>query len=332
MAETPYAVRSEREDGYQVYVLEDAVAGSQAWVAPELGLNAYRFSLERAEEEVPIIDPPPTLADLAADPSGYGVPLLFPFPGRIPGGRLTFGGREFQLETEREGDVALHGFVLRRPWRVIGSGTSAHEGALLVARLESAAFPELAEQYPSAFRLDVTYRLRAWTLTVEARAENIGGEPLPVGYGVHPYLRAPLGPGASAGGCTISVPVSRRWELECLVPTGRLLPLEEDLAAGVSLEGRSFDNLYTGLLADGGVSRAVLGDTEAGLAVVVEAGAGFRNWVVYTPPRPAVCLEPWTCIPNAANLAALGHLDAGLDVLAPGESQSWTVRMTVRGL
>ncbi len=324
----PYTVRQEVEDGRPVHVLEDRAARSQAWVVPGLGFNAYRFSVEPNDHELGIIDPPATLDELQANPSQYGTPVLFPFPSRVAEGRFSFRGRVYELEDRSFNGNAIHGFVYNRPWQVIAWGTSAHEGAVLVGRFESQAFPELAGQYPSAFRLDLTYRLRGWTLGIEARAENVGSEPLPVGYGLHPYLRAPIDHGQSAGGCVIQVPITRRWELRDMLPTGRILPAEEDLAAGVSLEGRFFDDAYTGVLADERGSRSILHDTKARLAVVVEADPQFREWVVYTPPRPAVSLEPYTCVPNALNLQPLG-IDAGLIVLEPGEWRTWRVEVSV---
>ncbi len=328
--QSPYKVRQVEEDGLPVYVLEDALACSQTWVVPGLGFNAYRFSIERGGQEVAIIDPPPTLAELGARPSHYGLPVLFPFPGRMSSGRYAFAEGEYALAAAGGESTALHGFALYRPWEVVDSG-SGSEGAWLTGRLESRAFAELAGQYPSSFRLDVTYRLRGRILGVDARAENVGREPLPVGYGLHPYLRAPIQHGASAGGCVIRVPVTRRWEVCCEPLGGRLLDLEEDLPGGVSLEGRAFDHVYTGVLLDGGVSRAVLNDTGSRLAVTVEAGPEFRNWVVYTPPRPAVSLEPWTCLPNALNLPDAGP-DTGLVVLQPGEWKAWSVRLVVEDL
>ncbi len=325
----PYAVREEEEDGRAVYVLEDRAARAQAWVAPGLGMNAYRFSLERDAHEVAIVDPPPTLDELERFPSRYGTPVLFPFPGRVAGGRFSFRGRDYDLEKRIANGNAIHGFVYDRPWQVVASGPSDEEGAVLVGRFESQAFRELARQYPSAYRLDLTYRLRAWTLTIEARAENVGDLPLPAGYGLHPYLHAPIDHGESAGGCVIEVPVTRRWQLVDMLPTGRIEPVEEDLAAGVSLEGRTFDDAYTGVLMSRDGSRCVLGDTEARLAVVVEADRQFGTWVVYTPPRPAVCFEPYTCAPDALNLQSRG-IEAGLDVLEPGEARSWRVRVSVR--
>ena len=326
--ELPYTVRQEEEDGWPVYVLEDRAARSQVWIAPGLGFNAYRFSLEPGEHGITVIDPPAILEDLRREPAGFGMPILFPFPGRIPHGRFSFRGRSYELRERPADGHAIHGLVLNRPWQVIASGPS-EEGAVVVGRFESQLFPELADQYPSAFRLEVTCTLRAWTLTVLARAENVGPFPLPVGYGLHPYFHVPLDHGSSAGGYVIAVPVTRRWGLAGLTPTGRILPLEEDLAAGVSLEGRRFDDVYTGVLVSQGASRAVLSDTRSRLVVTVEADPQFREWVVYTPPRPAVCLEPWTCAPNAINLQERG-IEAGLAVLEPREWKSWRVRLTVQ--
>jgi aldose 1-epimerase len=322
-------VRQEREDGCRVFALQDAAARSQVWVAPSLGFNVYRFSVELGERSVAVIDPPPALDCLRQSPSGYGTPILFPFAGRIPGGRFTFRGRPYALELVDSEGNAIHGFVLNRPWAVTGSRASPDEGARLAGRIESTAFPALAGQYPSAFRLEVTYRLRAWTLAMEARAQNTGPEPLPVVFGWHPYLHAPMDHGSSVGGCVIEVPATRRWELVDGVATGRLEPIEEDLSGGVSLEGRAFDAVYTGLRPADGGSRAVLTDTRRSLAVSVEADPQFKNWVVYTPPEPAVCLEPWTAPPDAINLEERG-IDAGLIVLEPGEARSWTVRLAVR--
>ena len=333
MARLPYTVRRDVEDGFEVRILEDAAARATAWIVPDIGFNLYRLSVEPDGHEAAIIDPPPTLADLQRDPCGFGMPVLFPFPGRIPGCAFTFGGRTYRLRPRRAAgagpEECLHGLVLDLPWQVTGHGVDPEEGAILVGRIESEGFPELARQYPADFRLEMTYRLRGWTLTAEARVQNVGNEDLPAGYGLHPYLHAPIDHETSVGGCVIEVPATRRWELVDAVATGRLLPLEEDVARGVSLEGRAFDEVYTGLLLTEGVSRCVLSDTRARLATIVEADRSFRNWVVYTPPRPAVCLEPWTTIPNALNLAQQG-IDTGLDVLQPGESRTWTVRIRVK--
>ena len=55
----------------------------------------------------------------------------------------------------------------------------------------------------------------------------------------------------------------------------------------------------------------------------VLASKDFRDLVVFTPPhRHAVCLEPYTCITDAANLQAKG-VDAGWRVWLPARAL-WT--------
>jgi galactose mutarotase-like enzyme len=54
------------------------------------------------------------------------------------------------------------------------------------------------------------------------------------------------------------------------------------------------------------------------LGVEVRADAPFEDFVIYAPPdNPVVAMEPYTCAPDAFNLAARG-VAAGMRTLAPG--------------
>jgi aldose 1-epimerase len=70
-----------------------------------------------------------------------------------------------------------------------------------------------------------------------------------------------------------------------------------------------------------GVSGAIgarMIDPRLRIAVEVSAGPDFRDWVIYAPSdRPVVAIEPYTCAPDAFNLASRG-VDAGARTLAPG--------------
>ena len=71
-------------------------------------------------------------------------------------------------------------------------------------------------------------------------------------------------------------------------------------------------------------------DPAAKLKVEQRFSAGFREIVAFTPPwAEAVCLEPYTCVTNAINLQQQG-IDAGLQVLTPGET--WTGRIEIEVL
>jgi galactose mutarotase-like enzyme len=66
--------------------------------------------------------------------------------------------------------------------------------------------------------------------------------------------------------------------------------------------------------------RARLIDPSLKLALDIRADAAFGEFVVFAPPNnPVVALEPYTCAPDAFNLAARG-ITAGMRELAPGQS------------
>ena len=112
--------------------------------------------------------------------------------------------------------------------------------------------------------------------------------------------------------------------------TGVLQPLadRESYQAGLPFHEMHLDNVFSGLTFDGDWCRATIRDAASGRTVELSFDRTFRECVVYNPPhRQAVCIEPYTCVPNCFRLQAQG-VDAGLQVLAPG--QSLTARMTIR--
>jgi galactose mutarotase-like enzyme len=62
----------------------------------------------------------------------------------------------------------------------------------------------------------------------------------------------------------------------------------------------------------------------------VRADSSFGDWVVYAPlDRPVVSIEPYSCAPDAFNLAGREHeTDAGVQELAPGAS--WQGEIEIR--
>jgi aldose 1-epimerase len=122
------------------------------------------------------------------------------------------------------------------------------------------------------------------------------------------------------------------WEAEQMIPTGRQLPLpaNRSLAAGLRLDDHQFDTYFTGVRADAdGWVRTRLTDPTSGRCLTQLFDAAFTQCVVYTPGhREAICIEPYTCVPDAIRLAAEGHV-TGLQILQPGESYETTARIEV---
>jgi len=305
--------------------------GGRCLVLPEVGsqIGSLRLDPGGGRGAVEAIHAP-VPAELRHAGWGAGAPILFPFPGRITGGEYTYRGRAFKLGGGH-GRHPLHGFVGQARWAVVDSGADA-DGAWVRTAIEHDSLAVSPDAFPSRYRLEVTHRLGTDGYVQGIVLHNTGDEPFPFGYGWHPYFPAPLVPGGQRADCTLTLRAAARWELTSeLVPTGRRLEVAGpyDLRLPSPLGEKSYDDPFTLVErdADGG-SSAVLTDGHAGLSLTAWADAAFRDWVVYSPRTlGAVCLEPYTCAPDAFNLEARG-IPAGLLELSPGET--WRARIGVR--
>ena len=336
MHESRYAVDRIEVEGVETYILRDHTAKAEARIAMSLGNNCYSFGMPVNGEWIDLIDPPPDLGTLKDEPTRYGNPILFPFPNRIRGGRFTFEGKEYIFDKAPGTPNSIHGLLLNQPYQVERVDTA--DRASIVCRLDSREFPEIMRQYPLPFEIQITHTLRGTTLTLDIHIRNIGDSNMPMGFGIHPYFRVPLSSKSSAERCLITVPASKRWELEELLPTGEVSDLEEeaDFRSGKPLAGRQFDDVLTGVIPDkigiqsnlsDGPSHCVIDDQDAGIRMILASDAQFRELVVYTPPgRPSICFEPYTCPTDAINLEARG-IDAGVIVLEPGAAFSGKIRI-----
>jgi aldose 1-epimerase len=106
-----------------------------------------------------------------------------------------------------------------------------------------------------------------------------------------------------------------------------LLPERERFAAGLQFESMQFDNVFGSLVFQDNQCRTAISDPQSGRTMRMSFDSTFREIVVYTPPhRQAICIEPYTCVPDCFRLTREGF-DAGLRVLDPGESFTASVRI-----
>jgi aldose 1-epimerase len=90
----------------------------------------------------------------------------------------------------------------------------------------------------------------------------------------------------------------------------------------------AFDDVFTVLQFSDGVCTCRVIDPNSGRQLEVAFDNAFSQCVVYNPPhREAVCIEPYTCVPNSPELHEAG-IDTGLRVLQPGVS--FKARMAIR--
>ena len=254
------------------------------------------------------------------NPDFRGV-IVAPWPNRIPDGRYTFGGADYELPVnEPDRQCALHGFTPELEWRLESRTDSAVELSCAVGPVPG---------YPFALSITASYRLASGGLHTAVTAANVGQRSAPYGVCPHPYLLA--GP-APLDQWSLEVPA--RTFLE--VTPDRLLPVATrsveghgyDFRAARVIGATKMDHAFTDMVFDG--------DGQAHVAVRDPAGTGVGMawdrscaWLqLYTgdaePPLPSrlgLAVEPMTCPPDAFN--------TGTDLvrLEPGDSHrvAWRI-------
>ncbi|MDQ3699938.1 MAG: aldose 1-epimerase, partial [Chloroflexota bacterium] len=210
---TRYSVDSETREGETLLVLRDGDGPGRAQLWPAWGNNCLAARLAAPDGgAVEALLAPDSLDQVRQQPSWWGIPLLFPWPGRIPGGEYAFAGQRYRLPVQDMNGNAGHGFVKTRPFRVVATAAT-EEYAEVRCAISSADHPETLEGYPFPYLLATTYRLGAEGLTLDVAVENSGSGPLPFGFGAHPYFRIPIAAPGRREDCLVTVPAARRWNL-----------------------------------------------------------------------------------------------------------------------
>jgi aldose 1-epimerase len=287
----------------------------RAVIVPGIGCQCLSYSVGALE----VIAGPPSPASWRAHPHRGGIPILFPWPGRIAGARFTFSGREYLLPVNEPAlGNAIHGFACERPFRV------ARQGPYFVtAILDSSEHPDLESFWPWPFVLEINYEVGNG-LRLRAKISNSGNSTMPFGFGAHPYFHAPLDPRASRAAISLQLDADTRWPLDAnMIPSGPSVPLDGkyDLRVARPLDADMFDDAFRMKpAANSSATRARMIDSSLKLAVEVRADPAFGEFVIYAPANNSVvALEPYTSAPDAFNLAARG-IDSGARELAPGLS------------
>ncbi len=258
--------RVERQQ--HLLVLIDGTADSRAVLDPLRGGLVTRFSV--AGRELLYLDEA-TYLDPTANVRG-GVPVLFPFPGKLADDRYTFGGQV--------GSMKQHGFARTRAWEVAGSGTD--NGAFVELTLTSDELTRAV--YPWDFQVRLTYRLKGRELAFEVDVHNPGPAPLPFGLGFHPYFAVPQAEKAAAR--IPSLATTSFDNRSKMVGPFSGLDLTSDEVDQHLIDHRSCTMTLEG----------------PGGSIEVHAEPEPARWVVWTlRDRDFVCVEPWTCPGDALN-------------------------------
>jgi aldose 1-epimerase len=326
---------TEAIEGVDVVVLFEPATGSTLHVVPPIGSNLHRFATQVADRAVEVLARAPDMATLRERSTRFGSAALFPYPGRIEGGRFAFGGRRYELPVTAPDGNAIHGVARNRAWRVLATSSDPIAGASVTTQIGTRAERIPSDEWPFSFVLTMTTRLHRGIARVEIEVENDGTETMPFGIGFHPYFPDLFGPLGSAEKTQVWVDATHAWEQAGPgLPTDRIDALGvadglrtpraiRDIPATVASPQGNVRNLlfHRDRAAGADGIRAGVRDSANGVHVELRASADFGALVFFTPTSPpVVSLEPHTCVPNALNVATrLPAAPSGLLTLEPGQ-------------
>ena len=272
------------------------------------------FLLENGEYE--IINQQSSLKDLPG--YNYGIPVLYPTPSLVESNRYIFMGEEIhQMKNGKK--YELHGLVFDEPWNYeqpLINETGITLKTSITFTKESKLFPA----FPFENNLNLSFTLLKDRLRFDYEVDNIGGKPLPYGFGLHPYFKT----FGERKDNLIQAEVEKAYTTEDLLPTGKIYSVEgtiEDIRNPTPLTNLDLDHVYYGVTPGTNV-RTIF--KKIHLQVSLKASEDFTHLVVYTPINEKFfCVENYTCPTDAHNLYAKGFRDiAHLLIVEPGKKMS----------
>jgi aldose 1-epimerase len=271
---------------------------------PRLGASPTALQAKISGQWTDIMRPTAPELLTSASSAKFSSYTLAPWSNRIPQGKFRFAGQEYQLlvNVSKE-QTARHGDVQNRPWTVVQYGSS------LVCEFISP--PDL--NFPFGFSMQVKHKLEGKRYTLEMRFENTGDQPMPVGFGIHPYfVRRGQNPTLRFAASGVYLTDQSNVPQHAAAP----IPAWLEFATPKALESRQIDHVFNGW---GGSAELAWSDC----TLHIEASEIFGHFVVFTgAPDDTIALEPITHATNAFNLAEAGVGETGHRVLEPAESMT----------
>ena len=256
-----------------------------------------------------------------ADPSVWNrhAPILFPFVGRVRGGKYRVDGREYDMKTQ-------HGFARDKDFACIEETESG-----VAHRL--AATDETRAIYPFDFCLTVRHSLNPQNpseLKIDWEIENRGDTRMLFAVGGHPGFLPPEG--VAKEQCFVFFPGKRELHYFSANAAGFALPGDgHTLIPDRGFAKWQADIPDTWIFEGQGIHRVGLSGPDRIPFVLVHC-PDFPMLAVWANPKgPFICLEPWFGRTDDADFAGTLEDKPGMLSLQPGAKKaiSWSVDFCV---
>ncbi len=285
-------------------ILESPGSLSRAVIYPFLGGTVGSLELGGAGFTVLESD---SREELLSNPLFRGR-ILFPFNDRIPGGRYTFGGKEYILPLNcSEDGSAIHGFLYDKRMTVLSErGTSAS----LYWRTGAGLY----DGYPFDLSVAIDFSIGIDSFGMSFTVRNEGDGPAPFALGWHSYFKAEYDSVLNADyPCYFGINSRFLPEGPCIPSKGTAF----DFSSGSGFLSMKLDHTFKA--APGGITTI----RHREFSVEIEQ-KNFAYTQLFVPPAGgSIAVEPISSKPDSFN-------SPDVLVLEPKEVYSSSVRISVR--
>lgn len=290
--------------------LQNPQTGNGFSIVPAVGANVLDIQFGGQS----ILDGYSTPEELEAGKWGKST-ILFPFPNRLDEGKYTWLRKQYQFPINNAATGnAIHGFVREAVFEL--------EYVFLAKDCASIRcyfdYTGEREYYPFPFSLEIEFTIHdSGKFEMEVEVENLDDNPIPIGFGWHPYFQ--LTEGANNHGLRLP-PCEKITIDKRMIPTGGRAQFE-DFQTLTFVEDAILDNCFQNTKTSGNYKMTLHGE---GRQLEVRARVGqFPFFQVFTPPhRESIALEPMTCNVDAFNNKQ------GLLSLAPNKKWRGKIEIT----
>ncbi len=253
---------------------------------------------------------------------GRHAPVLFPFEGKVIGGKYIYKGAEYAMTTQ-------HGFARDRDFDLVSADDKSITHVLRSDEKSLAI-------YPFSFELYITHVLAENTVTVLWKVVNTDtAEEMLYGIGGHPGFNFPTG--QKATDCSMRFFGDEKGD-PCDKLTYYLLDAtgfvdssktyDLELVDGITpISGDMFDRDAL-VVADSQIAGAQLLDA-SGQVYVSMSCPNFPYFGIWSKGNlPFLCLEPWQSVTDIAGHDGNLEHKRGMNILPAGASHEYSYSMT----
>ncbi len=309
----PFTIRQFTSSGLDITEISQQGHSSKIHILPASGALWHGWIIGSGTEELNLINHYKDGKDLSDDLSNsYKSAKLSPFACRIPEGKYSFQGKDYEFARKFKDGSAIHGLLFDQPFK--------QKEAVQKDQYASVSFYHAYRKNDPGFPFDydctITYTLHeGHQVTIETNIQNTGSETMPLVDGWHPYFST----GNKVDECYLMFAADQIVEFDKkLIPTGKLLPYNTFLKER-KVENVELDNSF--VLARTSVQpKCTFTDQAKKIELQVYPSESYPIIQLYIPPdRKSIAIESLSGAPDAFNNGI------GLILLKPQEEKVFSV-------